>query len=165
MTTWKVYLTVNDRINNRKSKLKFNFPPLYRYKTLYNNLPILLQTIGWSPIIYHPSYVTFKFGSYRDTPIKVDDWDNFILNRDKIHIIIFDPRIYSYALFTENGKKIMQTTKIETIYEDIKIEMVHKPLLLYKVNITGAKIELIDVIDNPIRHYNDVVNRLIQRYG
>lgn len=165
MTTWKTSLIFDDRVNDRRAKLKLSFPPLYRYTDIYNTLENLVQMIGWDPIKYLPNCITFKLVSYMETPLRVADWNKFILNRDKIKIIIFDPSKFYYALYTERGEKLIQTGKMQTIYNDIQIEYVREPLLLYKINDSGTKIQLIDVIDNPKRHYNNLVNRMIKQYN
>lgn len=121
--------------------------------------------VGWDPVKYEPNYITFKLTSYMEKPSRVTDWRKFILNRDKIKVIIFDPHKFYYALFTERGEKLIQTGKIKTIYNDIRIEYVKEPLLLYKVNDSGDRIKLIDVIDNPRRHYNNLINRMVKRYN
>ncbi len=165
MTSWKAYLIFDDKIHDKETKLKITFPPLYTYKCLYNNLKSFFHIIGWDPIDYPPNHITFKLASYMEEPTRVVDWNKFILSRDEIHIVIFNPNSHYYALFTQQGEKLIQTTKADTIYNDIKIEHVKEPLLLYKINESGTKIKLIDVIDNPMRMYNKVVKRLIHRYG
>ena len=164
MTTWKADLIFDNRINNRKNKLKFTFPVLYNYNTLYNNLITLFKCIGWKPIKYGRNCIDFQLLTYRDNPMSIDDWNNYILNRDIIQIVIFDPRMYYYGLYTTGGVKLMVSKNIKTIYDDIKMEFVRQTLLIYLINESGIQLKLIDVLDNPKVYYNQVVNRLVHNY-
>jgi len=165
MASWKAHLVFIDKFRKKETILKFVFPPLYTYNCLYNNLKSLFKTIKWDLIDYPPNYIAFKLTSYSEDSTIITDWDKFIINEDKIQVIIFNPNIYHYALFSQQGEKLMQASSAETIYNDIKIEFVREPLLLYKVNYNGTKIKWIDIIDNPKRMYNEVVIGLIHTYG
>ena len=95
-------------------------------------------------------------------PTKITDWNRYVLDEDIIHIILYNPNIIEYALYTENGDKLIQSNNQDVIYNDIHYDNITEPLLLYIVSETGDKISLLDVIDNPKRWYNDVVTRMVK---
>ena len=163
MSTWSASLIFIDKINNRENKIKFTFPPLYTYNTLYRNLEKIYKTIGWGVLNYSKEYITFKMVTFIGEPVKIINWTDYIINKDRIHIIIHNPKPTYYALYTELGEKVIQTTKIKAIYDDIKIDHITERLLLYRVNKNGSKIKLIDVIDSSERIYNQLINRMISR--
>jgi len=70
-----------------------------------------------------------------------------------------------YALFNERGEKLMKSSNIKSIYKKIDIKKIYEPLLIYHMNYKKDKIKLVDVLDNPERHYKEVVNRLISKYN
>ncbi len=164
MTIWTSYLVFKDLINDKKIRIKFKHEIIYTYKSLYDNLEKLFQDIGWKQT-YSSSWITFKLGNHTNKPIRIIDWNKYILNKDKIYIILFNPSVHSYGLFNQKGDKLIETSNAKTIYQDIKIELIKEPLYLYQLNACGTKTKLIDVIDNPKRCYNEVVNRLILNYG
>jgi len=162
MTFWNASLIFIDKIIPRTTKLPLSFVPLYTYRKLYNNLKNLYKSIGWD-WKYTEKNVIFKISTYMDEPAKVTNWDKYILNRDIIQVIIYDPNNYYYGLYTKQKDKIMEFNTIERIYKDIQVENITEPLLIYSINEVNERIKLIDVIDNPKRRYNKLVNRMIAR--
>jgi hypothetical protein len=165
MTTWKAYLTFKNTIRNVTTKLKFTFSPIYNYDKLYRNLDDLLKTIGWKNTEYTTKNVAFKLTSYVKTPIYITDWKKYIIHKDKIQIIFFDPNKHYYALYDQKGEIVLKSETIDKIYQEINIDLVPEPLELYLVNDIDIKLKLIDIIDNPKRHYNQVVTRLVKKYN
>ena len=164
MATWKANLYFDDRIGNRKQKINFAFPALYRYKLLYDNLETLFKYIGWDGFEYEKYKVVFKLSTYKDEPVDIEDLNKYILNRDKINIIIFDPKIINYSLYTERGDILLTTSSLQSIYSDINIDNLNEVLKLYAVNESGTQLKLLDIIINPKMYYNQAVNRLIHNY-
>ena len=160
MATWKADLYFEDRINNRKNNIKFTFPALYTYNKLYNNLKKLFKVIGWNEVKYDRNNIRLM----SDDQVIINNWNNYILDRDKIQIILFDPTVYHYSLRTLNDVNLLTTSNIETLYDDIKIDLINETLLVYMVNDLGIKIKLIDVLDNPNIYHTQVTNRLIHNY-
>lgn len=160
--SWSAYLLFIDKINKKQIEIEHSFNPVYKYNDLFKDIEMLYALIGWE-IKYCKKNVVFKLATYLDAPTKVDDWDNYILNHDNIQVILYDSTIIEYGLFTEDNDLIIQTYKPEIIYGDIDYEKIDQPLLLYTVTENGDKLKLIDVIDNPQRMYNDLVNRMVKK--
>lgn len=164
MANWKATLIFEDKINNRKQDLQFNFPPLYNYHKLYDNLKVIFKCIGWERLEFERHKVDFKILTYRDDPIDVNDWNIYILNRDEVKIVIFDPNKIYYTLCTDHEIDLMTTSNLTTIYDDLNIELLKEVLKIYAVTESGTRLGLVDVIVNPRMLYNRVVNRMIHNY-
>jgi len=163
MEYWSAYLTFNDKLNKIKFVVKYNFIPLFTYNELYDKLGNILEAIGFEKINYSRENIVFKLTTYTEEPPKVIDWNMFILDQDKIEVIFYDPKKWYYELYTERGYKIVRTNKLSLIYDDIYFDRIIEPLLIYLVDDTDQKRKLVDVIDNPKRMYNELVNRMIKR--
>lgn len=164
MIIWKADLIFYDQVNDRKQELQFDFPGLYKYSQLYDNLKILFTSIGWDNFRYDRYKIDFKLLTYRDKPVDVQDWNKYILNRDQIEIVISNPDLISYSLYTERGDVLLTTSKLANIYSDININSLNQVLKIYMVNRSRTKRKLIDVIINSKMLYNQMVNRLIHDY-
>ncbi len=163
MEYWSGYLIFNDKLNKLKFVVKYNFIPLFTYKDLYTKIDNIFEAIGFEKINYSQENIVFKLTTYMEEPVKIIDWSTFILDQDKIEVIFYDPKKWYYELYTEKGKKIFRTNKLSLIYDDIYVDRIIEPLLLYIVDDTDQKRKLVDVIDNPKRMYNELVNRMIKR--
>lgn len=161
MTRWKVYLIFIDNTNSRKTTIKHSFRPLYTYRLLLSDLDKLYKKIDWK--VPKGFKITFKLSSYRQNPELIDDLDRYILNRDKIEIVFYNPKIINYGLFSESDELLLRSSSMITIYNDIEIDKLNQTLLLYTIDDTKNKIKLIDVIDNPKRLYNELINRMVKR--
>lgn len=160
MTYWKIYLFLIDKINDVEFKVKHKISPLYTYSDLYHQLPNIYENVKSN---YTMNNITFKLCSYMEEPVKINNWRKFILNKDRIRVIIYDPTKLYYGLFTESDDMVIQSSKIETIYEDIQYNHVNETLLIYMIDQAGEKQKLVDIIDNPKRHYNALINRMVKK--
>jgi len=160
----KIGLTFNNHIDNLTYKTSFIFVPLLRYNDLYNNMSQILRNIGLNLKI--PKHcVSFELTTYRNIPTPIKDWNKYVLNEDRITVTLSNPYVRNYQLATEKGEKIMTMNKISKIYNEIDYDGITEPLMIYLVDGSNTKLRLVDVIDNPIRHYNNVVTRMVKKYA
>lgn len=174
---WQAFLLFRDNINNRKKEITFTFVPLYTYNKLFENITNILQDIGWVNSSGNitdgdniggeeidPSFITFKLKSYKKKPEIVRDWKSYILNRDQIQIEISDPNKPFYGLYTRRGNRLLMTSNLRSIYEDIHIDRLRYPVFIYLLNGSGKRLKLLDVVDNPDRYYNQLITRIVHDY-
>ena len=129
---------------------------------LYDNIKDVLYDIEWLSDNNNINNLLFRLVTDMEYPLRINNWDRYILDKDIIQIIIYNSKIIEYALYTERGDKLIQSKTQNVIYNDIDHDNITEPLLLYSVTELGDKIKLIDVIDNPKRWYNEVVTRMIK---
>ena len=151
MTTWIAYLTIDNQIENRKLETEINFRPFYTYNHLYQNLKTIFD--------YPKDHVIFICKRK-----KIKDWTKFLLNQDYIYVALFYSTVRKYLLVGESGDIVTTRDNVETIYRDLEINSIDEPLLLWLIDPGGNKIQLIDVLDNPMRYYNDMIDRMIRIY-
>ena len=160
--SWTVSLILINKNVNQEFTIKYNFCPPYTYNKLYDELLEIYDIIGWlKNNKSNRKNIIFKLSTNMKTPVKITNWDKYILDHDIIYIILYNSDIVEYGLYTERGDKLMQTNKPEIIYNDIDYNNITEPLLLYSVTETGDKIQLLDVIDSPKRWYNEIVTRMV----
>jgi len=156
---WSVNLCFIDRDEKKIYKLKHVVKPLYTYENLNRDLSFLAGTIGWS---LNNKNIEFKLASYTKAK-KIDDWNRFILHRDTVHIIFSKTNFCFYTLSNTKGDIFLCHKSISKIYSKAQ-EIKNEILLICQINETKTKIKIIDVIDNPVIHYNNLVNRMIHNY-
>ena len=154
---WTAVLMIKNKITNTNKNIVINIPYLYTYNILFGNINKLCDYKS-------NNVVTFSLCSYKDIPVIVEDWTRYILDKDKILIIIREKSVIKYSLFTGIGAKVMTVSKIEDIYKDVKMEHVIDPLFIYAINEKGHR-KLIDVITNETKLYNDLITRLVHNYN
>lgn len=159
---WTVDLVIDDNINNKIYKLKFDFPALNTYNDLYDDLDIIIKNTD-----YTKENIQFKLGTYRNEPLLIDDWDMYILNNDVVHVIILKSAVL-YSLFTYRGFKLITSPDIKSMYNIIntyiKVVNIDGPLFLYCVNSSGHLLKLLDIILTNKLLYNKTTDRLIHDY-
>lgn len=160
--SWSASLVLINNNSNREFTIKYNFYPPYTYNELYNEIIDIYDIIGWSEntkIIKRN--IILKLFTNGENLIKITNWNKYLLDDDKIYIILYNSDKVEYALYTEKGAKLIQANKTDIIYNDIDYDNITEPLLLYSVTETGDKIKLLDVIDTPKRWYNEIVTRMV----
>lgn len=163
---WISKITIIDKVANNKTKIHFSFPPYYTYNRLYDHIPTLLKIVGWEAVNMHKYQRRDVIFEKRvcSHNMKIGDWDNFILHRDKITITLLDSNSYYYGVYSKSLKMLMIGKNLPSIYQRIDQFLPNKTLLIYLIDGTYKRVKLIDVLDNPIRYHNRVINRLIHNY-
>ncbi len=154
---WKVRIFLNNLVIEQDRTITLSFSPLYKYKDLYVDLA---KIIG----LKRNYRMKFEIVTYKKYPKRIKDLDTYILNRDTIDVTVYDSNIILYRLEKRNDPNIITTSEVNNIYREIKLDKVTEPLLIYEIDGCGDKIRLYDVIDNPQRHLNAVITRLVKRY-
>lgn len=162
--SWVVTLCFIDQVKRKIHKYQQRFFPLYTYHKLYHNLDTFMKNIGWDQINYKTTAIDFKLASYKDEPVVVSDWDKLILNKDVIHIVLYDPNVYFYSLFSQHGEVLKSDKSIKSIYQSLNSFKDCEFLFIYLINEPKTKAKLIDVIYNTQVSYNQTVNKLVHNY-
>jgi len=157
MTNWKCRLVLIDEIDNTTKTVTLSFPPPYKYKDIYDDLSDIVDINGRG--------IKFELSTYKRHHVLIRDWNKYVLNRDTINVIMYDNNIILFSLETKNRKSLITYSNIRDIYRDIIFDLITEPLLIYMIDGGQNRIKLIDVIDNPKRHLNNVITRLVKRYG
>lgn len=162
--SWSTSLILINKNISQEFTIKYNFCPPYTYNNLYNEIIDIYDIIGWSENskIIRKNIILKLFTDMKN-PIKITNWNKYLLDNDIIYVILYNSDIVEYALYTEKGDKLIQANKPNIIYNDIDYDNITEPLLLYSVTETGDKIKLLDVIDTPKRWYNEIVTRMVLR--
>ena len=160
---WNANLRIIDKIRNLENEAIYYFKKVSKYKQLFEYLPLLLSTIDYKKKECNiPSnYVTFVF-YYLDKQHIVDNWDKYILNRDKIDIIISRPLKNYYLIESLSNITLVQSNDIKDlyIYYNKRVKNIANSAILVK---DGSR--LIDVLENPDRFLKDCINRLMDTYN
>ena len=157
-------LVFKNKITNETINDVLQYKPFYTYQDLFYHVDEFCKSFGWKIRITKYN-VNFKLVGYTRNPMDVNDWNKYILNTDKIIIVVNDPNKSLYGLFTKNGKKLLKANQLRKIYADIDINKLDQPLLIWKIDSSNRKLKLLDVIDNPTMYHNRLINRLVSRYG
>ena len=161
---WSMSLVFKNKITNKTINNVFEYEPFYTYHDLFYHIDELCKSFGWKIRITKYN-INFKLSNYTRNPMEVNNWDKYILNSDKIIIVVDDPDKLLYGLFTKNGKILLKSNQLQKIYDDIHLDKLNQPLLIWEIDSSNHKLKLLDVIDNPIIYYNKLINRLVSKYG
>ena len=159
MWTWKAQLNIS--VKNVECSTILTMNELYRYRDLHGKLLEILRENGLDRQ-YNSSKQGVRFFLFYQNIWKfVDNWSNFILNRDIILIKIEDlPSVYSIVEIKDK-KMLKESQNIEDIYSYYKNNR-HK----IKRGVIFKKDKIIlDVIEIPQYHYNRCVNRMVHKWN
>lgn len=159
--SWTITLCFIDQINQKIHKMNQRFYPLYTYNNLYDDLQVLLKKIGWK--FNCKIAVDFKTILRNGVAVAALNWNDFILDSDTIHVILYDPNQHYYVLFNQNGDILLTDKNISMIYKNLSI-FKYELLFIYRLNEVQTRGKLIDVIRNDKIAYNQTVNRMIHNY-
>ena len=157
MTHWHAYISIDDKINDSTYQKRLSFEPLYTYNHLYHDIIRIVGSVS-------KNYIAFKITTYKKEPEIIDDWRKYVLNRDRIDVIVYQPNETFYTIFVKD-QPIKTYTKLSIIYDDIDFEHVSETVIIYQTDLVGNKLKLIDVIDNPTTQYNNLITRMIHKYN
>ena len=172
--SWSASLKIE--VNGVCKEINYYFVCIRKYSQLYDDLPSILEKLEWSnksdknkTIIKDTNQVEFYF-TYLGKKIKVDDWEKYILNKEKIDIHINTESKPVYALVDSyQGDKVITSTNINDLYSYYEKQK-HLfnntyPMLIYSVDIRALKTKLLDVIENSQAHLNACINRMVSKYN
>ena len=154
---WTASIDITDNDGNMKGNVIYKFKKLFKYEDLYNELPKMLKSLGYSKLKYKKSEVKFEF-SYLNQKCFVDDWKKYVLNLDNIYVTLErQPNVY--RLINSMDKTIITSSlEIKKLYNFYFNNKFKYPILLY------CEEKLIDVLDNPNNYLNACVKSLM-KYG
>lgn len=158
---WNVEIFFFDRINQKKHKTSHIFYPLYTYYDLYEEIHELVRKIGWK--FKKKIGVEFELGLQNGEISLVTNWNNYILDSDIIHVILYDSTENFYLLSNRNGDVLLIDKNISILYENLDM-FDYEILLIYQINSVKTRRKLIDVIGRDNISRNLAINRLIRNY-
>ena len=159
---WKADLHIIDKIRKIESKYVYQFNRIMKYNDLFKDLKQILLSIKYDKKDANvlPCQVKFKF-NFLDTDHLIIDWENYILNKERITIIIFYPPIIYYLIDSFSNTTLFYSNNIKDIYNYYNNL---KNQIDYPVFIRN-NYRLIDVLENPNSYINSCINRLIRKYN
>jgi len=160
-TKWNVEIFFFDRINQKKHKTSHIFYPLYTYYDLYEEIHELVRKIGWE--FNKKIRIVFEYALQNGETSLVTNWNNYILDSDIIHVILYYSTDNFYILSNRNGDVLLKGKDISVLYENTDM-FDYEILLIYQINDAKNIRKLIDVIGRDNISRNLAINRLIRNY-
>jgi len=152
---WKAFLKIKDGVNHVEKTVEYKFYKVTTYLNLFHDLYLVY------PKFKKEYEVEFKF-NYLDNSTLIDDLSKYILNNDKIEIIInkCKPMYYLYDPIFKD--EIVQCYNIKKLYEYADKNIVGEILLYVK---RGCIHKLVDVLTKPDYYKSECINRLMKKYN
>ena len=154
---WKWKAQLNIEINDVRHSTILVMTKIHRYHDLHKSLPEILRENGLDRKYNASQQEVCFYLFYQDVWKFIDNWSNFILNRDHIFIKIVDlPPVYS--IIEMKNKRVLQESKnIKDIYNYYRQnqDKIIRGVIIKQNNF------VIDVLDSGEYHYNQCVNRMV----
>ena len=153
-------IKIIDETENINRNVLYKFKKISTYNRLLKDLPIIYPEFNSKP-----SKIIVSF-TYRGKNEIVDDYNKYIINGDKIELKIVETSPLYFLIDVLSYNKLKTSYCIKDLYKLFITQYqnnVDCEILLVKQ--FGNTMTLIDVLDTPLRHHNECINRLIHEYN